>query len=166
MVVKKDIAATLKLLDDLYTAHAPPPMDLLYSKLAILELAGWVEISMDDIIARSAARCLKTQKSHSDINERIRGNWGFSYKKHFKNMVIRVVGLKGLEQVVKALGAGGVSQLKAELELLKDARDEHAHTPTTGVTPHYQAPSWTIARLERLYTGLKEFSKQLRRLKY
>lgn len=50
MIVKGTIYKTLKDLDRLFTKETDPKKQLFYSKLALMELCGWIEVTMDNIV--------------------------------------------------------------------------------------------------------------------
>ncbi|MFM7373434.1 MAG: hypothetical protein ACKO2Z_37800, partial [Sphaerospermopsis kisseleviana] len=62
-IVKTKIQKTLNDMDKFYNQTTDPNLQKYYSKLALLELCGWIEQAIDDIVLRCAKRCL-TNNNH------------------------------------------------------------------------------------------------------
>src|SRR6185369_542127 len=133
MIIKKHIENTIVMLDARYNQAllSPTPQDAIYfSKLAILEYGGWIEESFDVIIKRTVKGKLKTQ-IYQNIHAKdiIKPNFGFEYKKHFRTMMYKSVGLVATELIEKHLNDTGKLQIfESELDSLKTHRDDAAHT--------------------------------------
>ena len=66
---------------------------LFLSKLAILELCGWIEDSMDDVIQRCANKHLNEKGNLKHVEKSIiKVTHGFDYDLHFRNMLIKLIG--------------------------------------------------------------------------
>ena len=80
MIVKARIFKGLKTLDALYKRSSHPLHALYYSKIAILELCGWIEESMDDIIKKCAKRKLnRTDNLQYIRKDVVKRTFGFEY---------------------------------------------------------------------------------------
>lgn len=132
------------------------------SKLAILELCGWIELSMDDIILRACVRGIANADHRRSVRDKVKRNYGFEYERHFQAMVTTLVGYHGYERIEKKVPASVTINLKAELNTLKDRRNSLAHTYYKGATQHYDAPSVTIQRYDTVSAGLTAYDKALR----
>lgn len=166
MIAKSYIHDSLKRLEVLYNKSPNKKTDLFYSKLAILELCGWIEDSMDDIISRCASKNLKEKSNKTYVlKEIIKKTYGFEYEKHFRNMLIRLIGLSYVEKVEQKVDSVKLQKLKATLSSLKDYRNKEAHTHLKGVTKRLDAPSATKNKFFIVYDGLKEFEEKIRRLR-
>lgn len=76
---------------------------IFYSKLALIELCGWIEETMDDIVLRCAKRCLKSPANQKFIKDVIiKPNYNFQYEA-FRKMLMIVIGLATLEKIEKKL---------------------------------------------------------------
>jgi hypothetical protein len=163
VVVKKHILKTVNKLDRLYNT-TPTAEATYYSKLAIIELCGWIEQSMDMIADSFANRKLKTlpyQSIYKSIKEK---NYGFVYKEHFRKMLYQTIGLHQMESLEKKLNhTGSITVFQSELETLKILRNDAAHT-YIDATKTYQAPSVTKAQLETIYPILRQIHKEIRKL--
>ncbi len=89
-LAKTYINTNLRRLDVLFKAAINPRDTLFLSKLAILELCGWIEISMDAIVRRCAKKNLKLQASRQSAEAIIQRTYSFDYQQHFRKMLIQV----------------------------------------------------------------------------
>ena len=104
MITKSYIKGNLERIERLYEKSSDIQDGLFYSKLAILELCGWIEISMDDIILRLAKKHLKQSKNIAFVEKDvIRRTYGFDYSRHFRKMLINIIGITGVEKIEKKL---------------------------------------------------------------
>ncbi len=134
------------------------------SKMAILELCGWIEVSMDDAIIRTGTRVLKSPDSLKFIREKVKRNYGFEYDKHFKSMIVYLVGISGFETIDISIDLAIKIKFQSELIALKERRNSLAHTYTKGTTQHYDTPSITLERLANVSAGLKAYDAALREI--
>lgn len=169
MFIKKHILNTLKRLDLRYNQAllTPNPQESVYfSKLAILEYCGWIEESFDLIVRRSVKGQLKTIEFRQMLECSVIGNTcGFQYKKHFRPMLSRAVGLRRMEILEKYLkDKGQLELLVSELESVKTHRDNAAHTWINGATRTYPAPSYIKSSFEIIFPIMKGIYSQVIRL--
>lgn len=140
---------------------------LYLSKLAILELCGWIELSADDLVERHASRHLKEIGNLRFVeNTIVKRNYGFDYESNFRHMMMRTVGIITLEQIEIAIGPSVLVPFSAQLGNLKAVRNQLAHTYVkgSGATLSIDAPSVTKNRFHDLYAGLCAYQTQLRKL--
>ncbi|PIE53455.1 endoribonuclease [Candidatus Fermentibacteria bacterium] len=137
---------------------------LFFAKMAIIELSGWIEESMDDIILRCAKRNLK-QISNRDIikDNIIKSTHGFDYNKHFKKMITSLIGLILYESLEKSFDQHKFLRMKSELGNLVKKRNVEAHTYIK-ITRTINAPSLTLRQFYAIYEGLIDVDKKLRAL--
>lgn len=169
-----EIHDTLRELDRWYN-ELPGGSDrpTLLSKLAILELCGWLELRFDSLV--------HTASSHVGLasdwveTEVVRSNYGFQYSDHLRKMLCRVVGesaVRHVEFTFEADHPGKLEQMKAVLGMLWKSRGLLAHTHSAAPVVQQEtinAPSWTInqqrvlARSIDLYeaSALKAFSRTI-----
>lgn len=166
MVSKTSILRNLQSLEKLYLNGRTPMAALFYSKLSILELCGWIEESMDGIVRCCAKRSLKDKANREFVeDEIIRRTYGFEYKRHFRRMLIQVVGLTEVERLEKRMDSSKLQLMKSALGSLQLPRDVEAHTHLKGITRRLDAPSVTKARFFQVYDGLREVEATLRKMK-
>ena len=166
MVNKSTIARNLRELDSRYQRKSRNPRDPLYfSKLALMELCGWVEGTMDRIVRDYARRHLSDPNNLSYLERIVRRTSGFSYDNHFRDMLIRAIGLVKVEELENALNPIKFQLLKSSLETLSEQRNSAAHTHLVNVTQSLLAPSVINVHFIQVYDGLKDIERCIRRLK-
>ncbi len=167
MIARTYILVNLKTLDRKYNKASSVKESLFYSKLAILELCGWIEESMDDIVLRCACHHLTDQKNITFVrNQVVRRTHGFDYENNFRQMLIQLMGIIKVERIERTVDQIKLARLRATLADLKKVRDPEAHTHIKGVTRSINAPSVTLAQFPALYDGLLEFRAFVRKAKF
>lgn len=162
MLAKSYIADNLQKIERLYNTSPSVQKGLFYSKLAVIELCGWIEISMDDIILRLATKQLREPNNRKYIeNEIIKRNYNFDYERNFLPMVEAVVGRNGIERMNLRIDNTLIPPLIGTLSTLKAARNQLAHQYIKGTTLVIDAPSLTHARLHIVWAGLKNLEAVL-----
>jgi hypothetical protein len=163
MIAQSYIRGNLAAINRRYLTASSQLESLLYSKLAILELCGWIEESMDDIVLRCAMRLLKDpdNRHYCQVNI-VRRTYGFDYQENFRFMLIRLVGLAAVEKVEARVDSAKLSLMESALSTLKSQRNTEAHTHVKGTTRTINAPSVTMSQFVPLYEGLMEFDRVLR----
>jgi len=166
VIAKSYILENLRSLDHRFRNARSAKEALFCSKLAILELCGWIEESMDDIVRRCANRHLGVHDNrHFSEHEIIRKNYGFDYGKNFRSMLMRLIGLVAVERLEKKVDQATYASMIAVLSSLKITRNAEAHTHLKGITRTLNAPSVTLGQFHTLYVGLVEFERKVRRFK-
>jgi hypothetical protein len=170
MITESDLLENLNELDELYNGATNKKNDkqaIYYSKLALLELCGWIEESMDDIIMQCSNSKLKDNKNKKYLEDKIiKSNNGFRYNENFREMLIKTIGIIQLEKLeIKLEKQGIVTNLKSALDNIKDKRNQAAHTFLKGVTRTYDASSVTRENFLEIYELLKLFERELKQLK-
>lgn len=163
MVAKSYIERNLRRINRLYVGPSTAEEARLLSKLAMLELCGWIEVSMDDIVLRFAKRLLRDPTDlatyKSEVVDKVHG---FHYKRHFRRLVMGLVGLQGVALMEKRVDPTLFAPMAGALSSLKPLRDTHAHTYLKGSTLQLDAPSVSLTRFGVLYPGLKNVEAVLR----
>jgi hypothetical protein len=163
MITKSYLFKTLNRLDKLYNDSTSDDQKIFYSKLALIELCGWIEETMDDIVLRCAKRCLKSPANLKFIDKTVHNTNSFEYEA-FRKMLMMVIGLATLEKIEEQLETTGkISALKGDLGNLKRSRNQAAHTHTKGTLTTYDAPSKTKYNFDRIYALLTELDAELQR---
>jgi hypothetical protein len=165
IVRRTSIHKTLKGLDVLYRRARTSKEALFFSKLGILELGGWIEETMDQVIRSCASRTLQKSANQERIEkEVILKNYNFDYENNFRKMLTQVIGLKGVEKRENGMDPIMLQKLKTTLGNIKARRDQEAHRHLSLTMPTLDAPSVTLQNFEQIYTGLKEISAQLKKM--
>ena len=163
MVVKQHILENIKKLDRLYNSASTTEATY-YSKLAIIELCGWIEFSMDNIATNFANRHLTSLDYQNSFVALIKSNYGFDYKSNFRKMLCQTIGMHNMQNLeLPLIASGEIAILVANLNTLKQLRNDAAHN-FIGTTTIYQAPSVTKAQLETIYPILKKIGASIRAL--
>lgn len=155
MLSKSEIESNLDAIESKYDA-ANGVEALLYSKLALLELCGWIEMGMDDLMKRCADHSLTEPRNVAVIDKVIKDTYGFSYDKHFRKMLCLLIGLVNFEKIELNANQQKILNFKSTLGNLKGPRDSEAHTFIEH-TRRIDAPSTTKTNLRHVYDGLLEF---------
>lgn len=164
MIAKSYIKASLVELDKLYTKASSQKKAIYFSKMALIELCGWIEDTLDDIALKHASRKLidDVNKKHYAKNI-VRRNSGFEYDINVRPMFISLIGLIELEKLeIKLEKTAKITLLKNDLKNLKPTRNDAAHTHLRGITKTYNAPSLTIGYFNNICTILEIIDKELR----
>ncbi|MBN1684692.1 MAG: hypothetical protein JW855_04585 [Gammaproteobacteria bacterium] len=165
MVNKSSISKNLKDINSLFNKSIKQKETLFYSKLAILELCGWIEESMDEVVKKYAKRKLKNQSNIKFLDDNIISRvHGFDYNDHFRKMLMQVVGIIKLEVIEKRLNQTKLDKMQAALRTLRNPRGELAHTHIKGTTLRIDSPSVIQQKFLDVYEGLKDIESKLKRL--
>lgn len=151
MITRAEIEYNLKRLERDYNAAKNAKSRTLYSKLAVLELCGWIEENFDTIATVGVKASLRTN-DYKDYfkNEIIKSNNGFSYHNHFKKMMVKSVGVIRMEKIeLKMQQVGSLNPLKGKLSSLEVVRNSLAHTHSTQHA-NVQTPSVTLSDLQQI----------------
>ena len=164
MVTLEYIVPGLQALDAAYNDAASDDDAERFAKLAIIELCGWIEESMDALVLRCAKRRLEVARNlkicEKDIIAR---TYGFDYDKHFRAMLIRLVGLITVERLENQVDQAKHITMKSTLGSLRVVRDSVAHTHLKGTTRRLDAPSHAIRSFRLVYDGLFDLDETMRR---
>ncbi len=169
MILQSDISKILLLLEQLYNdpefSKIDPKWPKLVSKLAILEVCGWIEESMDYIIRNCANRHLKMSVNQDYIEKTvIKLTHTFNYEK-FRDMLIKTIGIIKVEELENSIDSRKFHIMKSVLGSLKVDRDKHAHKHLKETTSQIAAPSKTKDNFSKVYDGLEEIDNKLIQLK-
>jgi hypothetical protein len=165
VIATSHILKTMDRLERLYRTAPTSQKATWYSKLAIIEGCGWIELTMDSIVQTYANRTLKTAAFQNSFETVISNNHGFAYPKNFRSMMIKTLGLRAVEQIQTRVNRSGkIDILRADLEALEIDRNDASHT-FVDATKSYPAPSLTKGRIVRVADILKDIDKEVRRLR-
>lgn len=166
MIAKSYIERNLRRINRLYAGTANTQDALFYSKLATLELCGWIEVSMDEMVLRTARRLLKSSSDQSFYKKKyVKKVYGFEYNQHIRPMLIGLIGVQGVVKLENRLDPVLFDPMRGALTTLKPHRDTQTHEYIKGATLVLDAPSVTLSRFKTIYEGLTELDRGLRLLK-
>ena len=112
---------------------------LLSSKAALLDVCGWLEEAMDQVVIDCARRCnLSIVRLKSVESYYVKRTNGFDYERHFEKMLTAVVGFKVLEQAETQIGVTTLTPFTSALSSLVPLRNHYAHTHLDTAQPYPQ----------------------------
>lgn len=142
---------TLTQLDGAYSSTTDANMLQLYSKLAILELSGWIEVSFDTLCQDYVNRKIVFTANQVKIMQIVKKHYGYSYESNIYPMMCSVLGINNWENILYSFPTADLINLKSILGTYKTLRDPAAHTNTVvGVTPTFRAPSTVIVDFNQI----------------
>ena len=154
MLHTRRIKRTLIFLDGEYNKHISSyeqERPVIFSKLSVLELSGWVEEGFDEIARNCVRRKRRTYRSRDVLEDKIKATYGFTYSPQARELLAVAIGTIRLLEFEKALERdGSLTLLKSELGTLNKQRRSAAHTFTKGMTSTFDSPSITLARFFRV----------------
>jgi len=157
MIPKAKIVTNLKELDDQFLKSRRRKDILYFSKLAVLELCGWIETSVDVMMLRLSDKKLRDAKDQVAFAAILENTHGFHYYKHFRRVLIQAAGLVTVEKIEARVDPLHLAHLQSEFGNLTTIRNDLAHTYMQGTQYKIDAPSVTISRFNRVYPALKNF---------
>lgn len=153
--IQSDITEIERLYNDTQTElrHA-----VYYSKLALMEICGWLEEAMDIIIKDySVAKLVNSKEVEKNITSQ---TYGFDYDQHFRKMLMKLIGLRNLASIEKNLEKD-ILILKSKLGSLWKRRKQAAHSSIGGVTLTLDAPARINADLTIVVEILKKMESEI-----
>jgi len=167
MIAKTYIVKNLTFLENKYQKAKTTKESLFFSKLALMELCGWIEETMDDIVLRCGKRHIKKEGNLKFLEKQIvKNTYGFEYDRHFRKMLINLIGLINVERLEKKVDTVAIAKLKGSLSSLIVMRNAEAHTHIKGTTRTIDSPSVTLHNFNKIFNGLKEFETTLKATGY
>jgi hypothetical protein len=137
----------------------------LLSKLAVLELCGWLEGFFDTIVMEVDSM---TMADSEWVNKAvISGVYGFDYAKHLRAMLKHLLGevlVRRVENRLETEAPGDLERLKSILGSLWKIRCEFAHSDlVTNIASQrtFYAPSWSRAQLTSLQALIEAYRTHL-----
>jgi len=160
MINKNKILTDLEYLDAQYNAaltNADIRLSVFMSKLALLELCGWLEYALDTIADRSVKNKIKTVKYSNKVSSIISRNYGFKYDENFMEMMIKIMGLSRCEVLSSALdNSGEAAILNSKFSALSIKRNQAAHVNQANSALVYDSPSVIINELNVIFPILRK----------
>lgn len=161
-----EIETTLRAIDAWYNEpHGDNNRPSYLSKFATLELCGWLETRIDEMMEKVGEQYgLEVTWVKSNVTKRISG---FTYPDHIRKMLVSIVGEVGLRKVESALEGefpGALQFLTSELAILTKARNHFAHTDSAVPLPQQvslDGPSVSINRYQVLAPAIDKFQAKL-----
>lgn len=165
MIVKKNILKNLKTINKEYRHASKSPVHTeLFAKLAILELCGWIEDSVDCMVLSYAKRHFKIRDNIKYFEETVKKVHNLGYE-NYRFLMTVLIGLRNFEYLEKNIDPQTLQNFKSTMDYLKTKRDQLSHTYTGTVMRQVDGPSVTIHNFEKIYEGFNSYERMLRTLK-
>ncbi|MBS1940244.1 MAG: hypothetical protein JST38_05150 [Bacteroidetes bacterium] len=146
-----------------YKNAKDPKLQLFYAKLALLEVCGWIEETIDGLVLGHAKHILvitaEYERYRKDVVDK---QYGFHYKDNIVPMLVGLFGRTGVSEFESYNNPAKFEMLKSALSSLREARNAHAHTHLKGVTLTVMAPSLLQEYFVRVRDGLNEMELAFR----
>lgn len=134
-------------LDTMYSSDPDAHNQILYSKLALLELSGWIEQGFDIILKNYMTAHISSPYIQYGEKAVINKNNSFKWDANVRTMFRNILGLKNLEYLEYYIEnqLAGVSIMKSTFDTIIDERNKAAHTYTPiALTRNYASPSVSL----------------------
>lgn len=138
-------------LDQLYHSCASSDATLAigYSKMAIMEVCGWLEETFDEIAHNCVRSRLRTLDRRKFLEEKIAATHGFEYKTKARPLISHAIGVVRLLEIEKELEhTASLTILKSSCSNLNKLRQDAAHRTLAGRAQAYPSPSVAIKHFE------------------
>lgn len=165
MISRVDIQQNFTEINNLYQQSTNSKEALYYSKLALIELCGRIEESIDELMLACANRNLSVSNNRDFVENEIIGlTYGFEYNKHIRGMFMRIIGIINLEKLEKTVDPIKFHLMKSALGTLAISRNKAAHKYINGTTASIDAPSTTDRNFQYVYDGLEDIDNCISRI--
>lgn len=125
-------------------------LPIAYSKLAVLELGGWIEVSVDTILFNYIDNKILDADCRRIAKNVINRNYSFEYN-HLSHIFICALGVNNWENIVDHVGGADMSILLSVCNSYKSSRDNAAHTyQLDAATSSFIAPSQVLNDYRRI----------------
>jgi hypothetical protein len=137
----------------------------LLSKLALLEVCGWIEEEFDRLII--SAENGRLNDSNWCKKNLIEKTYGFHYEKHLRRMFSKLFGevtARKIEEKMEQLYPGELVRMDLLLSTLWKKRCNFAHadfTANIATQQTFDAPSWSIAQQITINLLINKFEASL-----
>lgn len=166
MLPSTDIDETLLYLDFQYQAiqkmGGGKKFVNIYCKIGLIELCGWIEQAMDEVIHASSARTGCTDLAW--LSKETENTYSFHYEEAFRPLLYGLIGQKQYEAMELALNGKAKTafpSMKALLSTLKKPRNIHAHSHLLPATEPINTPSTLRGHQKTIAAGLSEIEMYL-----
>lgn len=136
----------------------------IYSKMAILELSGWVEESNDKLVLDIANERLTDEHARKRYQNKVNKVMGFRYKSHFLRLIDSAIGVIKRELIEIEMDVATLQNFKNSLHALSESRDQLAHTFSHGTQEAVEGVNLTKRHFERIRNGLQAYKEAIDRI--
>lgn len=160
---------TLNHLVDRYDSEEATSKDqYLYAKLAVIEVCGWIEECMDDMVLDMSDRHIRRPRNVRIVQQEVNRIHGFRYNAHFRRLLTWIAGSVNVEKLEARLDPAKFQRLISELDSLATVRNQLAHTHTSFSPnfPNVEAPLRIRQRFDGVLSGLQDIETELNLIAY
>lgn len=140
-----------------------PTLSILYSKLAVLELSGWIEESIDLILFNYLDNKLISADCINKTKKIIENNYGFKYESNLYHIFLCALGSNNWENIIDTIGDAHMNLLSTKCGEYTLQRNDAAHKYQL-VTRSFYAPSRVISDYHQLKLVITELESEVLRL--
>lgn len=135
-----------------------PDIARMVSKIAVIELAGWIEECFDTIARSSIKSQVNSNRARSLVEREIKRISGLDYENHSVRLLSAAFGAGKLAKIENELASDSRLQLfTSQLDNVRKARNSLSHTYTKA-TQIIDAPDVTINRFNIIVAIFQDIS--------
>ena len=137
-------------------------LSAMFSKLAVLELCGWLEQTIDRILYHYVNVTISNRQLRNTIKEQVIDTvYGFKYAKELKPLFMKILGAARFNHILRVLGRKGQDEILLScIQKLNRERNVAAHTYWNDkAQQHFDAPSCTYQEFLTLVPIVTEIDK-------
>lgn len=165
MIDQTKILQTLQRLDREFNKDiSDPEMPIFFSKLAVMEFCGWIEMSYDIILQEYVDSHIVDQDYRNIIHGFIKKNHGFAYESNTFQTFAIVLGANTWENILDVMSDKEKVDFKNTLGEYSKERNNAAHTHIAGTTSTYKAPSEVIKAFHLFLPAIQKIETEVRKL--
>lgn len=159
------IQTNLTHLDTEYASTTDITLNVLYSKLAVIEFCGWIEVSIDTLAKDYLNNSILDHSLKGKVESFINGHYGFNYEKNILPIICSAIGASNWENIIDACSVRDFNNFLTVLGNYKRMRDSAAHTNVViGVTKTFFSPSVVLNDLKKISPAIHFFETEIAKL--
>lgn len=159
------IQTNLAHLDTEYAATTDMTMNILYSKLAVIEFCGWIEVSIDTLAKDYLSNSILDRTLKGKVESFIDGHYGFDYERNVLPIICSAIGASNWENIIDICPVSDFGNFLNILKNYKKMRNSAAHTNVViGVTMTYYSPSVVLNDYNSIKPAMQFFESEIAKL--
>ena len=159
------IHTNLAHLDAEYSSTTDITMSILYSKLAVIEFCGWIEVSIDTLAKDYLNNSILDHTLIGKVESFIDGHYGFNYDRNVLPIICSAIGTSNWENIIDICPVSDFANFLTVLGNYKRMRDSAAHTNVIiGITMTYYSPSVVLNDYYKIKPAIHFFESQIAKL--
>lgn len=159
------IQTNLTRLETEYASATDLTMNVLYSKLAVIEFCGWIEVSIDTLAKDYLNNTILDHTLKGKVETFIDGHYGFSYDRNVLPIICSAIGASNWENIIDICPVSDFGNFLNILGNYKRMRNSAAHTNVVvGVTMTYYSPSVVLNDYTKIKPAIQLFETEIAKL--